>query len=182
MVSSPIYGIEGFLDQIYAVLTEYGYEVWMSHKGTFPVSPRGTAFDNCLEAVENCDAFLGIITGRYGSGIAPGEPSITHQEVLRAIKLDKLRWFLVHHHVAISRQLLKQFRFKKNGTPKRLNFKPTPILSDIRVLEMYEAAIREGIALPARTANWVQQYVTEPDALLYIESQFRDPERIRKLL
>jgi hypothetical protein len=182
MVSSSVYGIESLLDQMYGVLTGYGYEVWMSHKGTIPVSPRGTAFDSCLEAVENCDAFLGIITGRYGSGVAPGELSITHREMLRAIELGKLRWFLVHHHVTISRQLLRQFRFEKDGTPKPLNFEPTPILSDIRVLEMYEVAIREGLPLPDRVANWVQQYVTEADALLYIESQFRDPGRIRKLL
>jgi hypothetical protein len=182
MVSSTVYGIESLLDQVYGVLTGYGYEVWMSHKGTIPVSPRGTAFDNCMEAVENCDAFLGIITGRYGSGVALGDLSITHREMLRAIDLDKSRWFLVHHHVTIARQLLRQFRFKKGGAPKQLNFKPTAILDDIRVLEMYEAAIRQGLPLPARLANWAQQYVTEADALLYIESQFKDPERIRTLL
>ncbi len=182
MVSSSIYKLEDFLDQVYAVLSGYGYEVWMSHKGTIPISSTGTAFDNCLAAVENCDAFLGIITGWYGSGVAPGELGITHKEILRAIELDKLRWFLVHHHVTIARQLLKQFRFNEDNTPKQLNFKSTPILSDIRVLEMYEAAIREDLALSDRKGNWVQQYISHQDVFNYINAQFRDPERIWKLI
>ena len=182
MVSSTNFGIEDLLDQIYAVLDGFGYEVWMSYKGTIPVSSTGTAFDNCLEAVKNCDLFLGIITGRYGSGEGPGSLSITHKEILSAIKLDKLRWFLVHHHVTIARQLLKQFRFDADGTPKVLNFESTPILSHVGVLEMYEDAIREDLDLADRKGNWAQPYVTPLDALRFIDTQFRDPNRIRSLL
>lgn len=69
MVSSTVYGLEGFLDQVFAILEGYGYEVWMSHKGTVPTNPKKTAFSNCLEAVNACDAFLGILTGNYGSGV-----------------------------------------------------------------------------------------------------------------
>jgi hypothetical protein len=68
MVSSTVYGIEELLDRIYSLLTAYGYEVWMSHKGTLPVVSDRTAFENCLAAVEKCDLFLGLITPQYGSG------------------------------------------------------------------------------------------------------------------
>jgi hypothetical protein len=67
MVSSTVYGIEELLDRIYTLLADYGYEVWISHKGTLPVRSDRTAFENCLEAVEQCDLFLGIITTSYGS-------------------------------------------------------------------------------------------------------------------
>jgi hypothetical protein len=182
MVSSSVYGIEDFLNQVYAVLEGYDYTVWMSHKGTIPTSSHGTAFDNCLEAVAQCDAFLGIITGNYGSGVASGDISITHQELLKAIELDKLRWFLVHHDIAVARQLLKQFRFKKDGSRKKLKFKKTSVLSDIRVLDMYESAIRQDLPLSHRTGNWVQPYNSVDDALRFIKTQFEDPERLRKLL
>jgi hypothetical protein len=62
MVSSTVYGIEELLDRIYTLLTVFGYEVWMSHKGTLPVFSNRSAFDNCLTAVEKCDLFLGLIT------------------------------------------------------------------------------------------------------------------------
>ena len=109
MVSSTVFGIESLLDQVFATLDGLGYEVWMSHKGTIPTNPHRSNFGNCLDAVSECDLFLALITGRYGS-TAPGELSITHQEIHRAIALDKLRWFLVHHDVTVARQLLRQFR------------------------------------------------------------------------
>jgi hypothetical protein len=60
--------IEELLDRVYTLLTSFGYEVWMSHKGSVPVFSNRTAFENCLQAVKNCDLFLGIITPNYGSG------------------------------------------------------------------------------------------------------------------
>jgi len=182
MVSSTVYGIEPFLDQVYATLQGYGYSVWMSHRGTIPVNPKKNNFENCLEAVERCDAFLGIITGRYGSGVAPGERSITHQEMMHAVLRDKLRWFLVHRDVTVARDLLKQFRFKRNGAPKRLNFRKTAILEDLRVLEMYECAIQQSLPLSQRTGNWVQSYTTHGDALGFIQAQFENPQRLKALL
>ena len=65
LVSSTVYGIEELLDRIYTLLTRYGYEVWMSHKGTVPVRSDCTAFENCLAAVDKCDLVLGIITPYY---------------------------------------------------------------------------------------------------------------------
>ena len=58
------YGIEELLDRVYTQLTRYGYEVWMSHKGTVPVRSDRTAFENCLAAVDKCDLFLGIMLPR----------------------------------------------------------------------------------------------------------------------
>ena len=183
MVSSTVYGLEGFLDQVFAILEGYGYEVWMSHKGTVPTNPKKTAFSNCLEAVNACDAFLGIITGNYGSGVGPNQRSITHREVVRAVSQRKLRWFLVHHDVVVARQLLKQFRFDDGGKKRpHTFFKKTAVLEDIRVLEMYESATRHSLPLSKRAGNWVQEYSSHADALRFIEAQFKEPVRIRRLL
>lgn len=179
MVSSTVYGQEPFLNQIYGVLCGYGYDVWMSHMGTVPTDPRLSAFESCLAAVERCDAFLGIITGRYGSGVAKGERSITHQEIARAVELGKPRWFLVHHDVVVARQLLRQFRFGRDGRPKRLRFQRTAILDDIRVLEMYEAAIQQDRPLLARVGNWAQEFFSPENAPRFVDAQFRDQERVR---
>jgi len=66
MVSSTVYGIEELLDRIYTLLTMFGYEVWISHKGTVPVFSNRSAFENCIAAVDNCDLYLGLITPHYG--------------------------------------------------------------------------------------------------------------------
>ncbi len=182
MVSSAVHGIEPLLDQIYATLEGYGYHVLMSHKGTIFANPGWSNFQNCLAAVDNCDAFIGIITGSYGSGREADGRSITHHEMERAIVQDKLRWFLVHHNVDVARQILKQFRFNKNGTAKRLSFKKTAVLEDIQVLDMYEMATRSDIPLSERRGNWVQPYFSPEDALRFIHSQFAQPGRVAALL
>jgi hypothetical protein len=183
MVSSTVYGIENLLEQIFGVLNSYGYEVWMSYKGTVPIDPRKSNFENCLDAVDNCDVFLGLITPKYGSGRDRGQLSITHQELLRAIDQGKLRWFLADDYVAFARQLLKQYRFNANGTPKKgFRFKPTSVMDDIRVVDMYEAAIRHDVKLAERTGNWVQPYRRDIDALEFVSAQFKNRERISQMI
>lgn len=181
MVSSSVHDQRERLEQLYAVLTGFGYTVWMSHLGTVPVNPGEQAFDSCLRAVEDCDLFLGLITGRYGSGRIDDGPSITHLEMLRAIELDKLRWFLVHEHVEIARQLLKQYRPAISDGD--LQFDKTPVLEDIRVLEMYEAAMRHDTGdIAQRTGNWVQPFGETEAVLRFTKAQFGDLSRMQGLI
>ena len=179
-----VYGYEDFLESIYAILGNFSYEVLMSHNGTIPIDPQISAMSSCLKAVEQCDVFLGIILPRYGSGKEEGQPhSIVHREAIRAIELNKPRWFLVHEHVAIARQLLAPYR-DESRKPRFLlkpgmTFQPTAILRDLRVLEVYELAMRHDIPeVKDRQGNWVQTYGTDDDARLFATAQFR---RFREL-
>lgn len=182
MVASSVYGIEELLNQIYALLVGYGYRVWMSHKGTVPVDSRLSNFENCLAAVDQCDVFLGLVTGRYGSGRDAGSLSIFHHEVLRAIQQDKLRYFLTHHDVSLARTLLQQFRFDKDGNRLPLTLRRMTVLDDARILDLYDEIIRDGVPLSERRGNWAQSYFSWSDALLYVDQQFADPTRIRAML
>lgn len=177
LVSSTVYGIEELLDRVYTLLTNYGYEVWMSHKGTLPVRSDRTAFENCLAAVEKCNLFLGIITPHYGSGQdtkRPDEPSIVHQEMRLALELRKPRWILAHDHVVFARSLLTNLGFIGKEGRKRLKLKRKPILDDLRVLDLYEEATIDGddIPLANRDGNWVQKFRNTEDGALFVGSQF----------
>lgn len=177
LVSSTVYGIEELLDRVYVLLTAAGYEVWMSHKGTVPVFSNRPAFENCLAAVEKCDLFLGIITPHYGSGQNPenrNEPSITHQEIQKAIALKKPRWLLAHDHVVFARLLLNNLGFKGRDGRKMLKIKKTAILDDLRVLDLYEDATIDlpGVALEERDGNWVQKFRSTDDGSLFAVAQF----------
>ncbi|OGI01238.1 MAG: hypothetical protein A2X42_06375 [Candidatus Margulisbacteria bacterium GWF2_38_17] len=174
MVSSSVYGIEELLDRIYAVLTGIGYEVWMSHKGTIPVEAHCTAFDNCIKAVQHCDLFLGLITPHYGSGVSPGDISITHKEIREAIRLRKPRWFLAHDYVVFARKLLNDLNYKGSSGREALKLKDhASAVSDLRVIDMYEESILAEIPnYEDRHGNWVQKYRKDEDALLYAVAQF----------
>lgn len=173
LISSTIYGIEELRDRIYTLLTNFGYEVWCSHKGTVPVKSELTAFENCLESVQRCDLFLGIVTPFYGTGLDGTDISITHQEIQKAIELKKPRWLLVHDHVVFARTLLRDLGHKNKVDRAKLELsKHSKVLSDLRVIDMYDEAILDGVPLDERVGNWVQKFNTNEDAMLFATAQF----------
>ena len=172
MVASTVYGIEELLDRIYTLLTAFGYEVWMSHKGTVPVFSNCSALENCLKATEKCDLFLGLITPHYGSGKEEDGISFTHQELLLAIKLNKPRWLLAHDHVVFARSLLNCLGHEGKAGRKKLSLKKNQIMDDLRVIDMYEDAILSQKPLRERQGNWVQKYNSPDDAALFATAQF----------
>lgn len=174
MVSSTVYGIEELLERVYSLLTStQKYDVWMSHKGTMFTSSDRSAFENCLDSVEKCDLFLGFITPYYGTGKDEEGYSITHREQLKAISLNKPRWFLVHDHVVFARSLLNDLGYQGKDGRKKLSLKKDcKVLNDLRVIDMYEDVIQDQIPLKDRKGNWVQKYLSDDDVLLHAVSQF----------
>ena len=145
----------------------------MSHKGTLPVTSTRSAFENCLDGVDKCDLFLSLITPQYGSGKeGRDELSITHRELIRAIELNKPRWVLAHDQVVFARTLLIHLGHDSAEKRAALALKKNKGLDDLRVIDMYEAAIRHDVQVPDRKGNWVQKYVSQDDALLYGSAQF----------
>ena len=180
MVASTVYQFEDQLRQVCATLKGFGYEVWNSYIGTIRVEPGRSNRANCLAAVEECDLFLGIIRPFYGSGVI-GERSITHDEIRRAIALDKPRWFLVHENVRFARLLLRPLMFDERGSRTAFVLPRTPVMDDLRVIEMYDDAIRSDLPPADRVTHWAQGFYRLDEALDYIENQFRDVDRARQV-
>lgn len=180
MVSSTVYGRKPLLKQIYAILTGYGYRVMMSDMGTVRHVPGKTPFESCLQAVEDCDFFFSIIFPYYGSGIDPDDPnslSITHQEILKAIELNKPRIYLADDKVVNARKLLKDLGINDKAVRLEKEIilkKGATVISDLRVIDMYEAAIRNGLPLGQRTDSWVQEYQDEDAIKRFVDAQFSD--------
>ena len=184
MVSSAVYGYQEFLDRIYDLLVALGYEVWMSHKGTIPVRSDCDTLENCIHGVENCDLFLGIITGQYGHTFKDGF-SATHLEFKRAIDLNKPRWFIVDDRVIFARRLLNSLYKDKDCKTRfrREEFylkKGDPSFSDLRLIDMYELA-REYKS-SGDDVKWVQEYRDDNSALLFAMAQFGRYLEIEELL
>lgn len=182
MVSSPVYGIEELLEQIFGILNGAGFTVWMSHKGTVPVDSSKSNFDNCLAAFEACDLFLGILTTNYGSGVDKDtdEPSITHQEITRALKRDVPRWFIAHHDLVFARGIIRDLGHKIPEDVPTLNElmkgrrkeDRTPLIRDYRVLQIYDEVIQAKKDLSERRGNWAQPFATPQEANVFVVSQF----------
>lgn len=187
-VASTVYNFEYQLEKIHELLDNYGYDVLMSHKGTVLLDSKESNLTNCLNGIAECDVFVGFIRPDYGSGVLDtDEKSIVHQEFETAYKRNIPRFVLADYRVVFTRSLFKGSYIVEDTTSKRLDFDTISFennnVMDTRCIRMYNDAIKDK-EKPAskRTGNWVQEYIDLEDIRLHLESQFRYPERIKKLI
>ncbi len=187
-VASTVYNFQFELNAIYNYLDNLGYDVYMSHKGTILLDSRESNLKNCTNGVEECDVFVGFIRPTYGSGVLNEKgKSIVHLEFETAYKRDIPRFILADHRVVFTRALFKGSFFIEDKTSQKIDFDKISFennkVLDTRTIRMYNMAIKDKDK-PAskRKGNWVQEYVNLEDILLHLESQFRYPDRIRKLI
>ena len=182
MVASSVYGYEDQLNQICGLFEQMGYQPVSSHYKTLPTDPSKSNLENCLEAVQNCDAFYGILLPFYGTGVI-GETSITHEEMKRAIALKKPRWFVAHRDIRVARVLLNQYRFNKDKSPKPdFSYTPTKLMDDIRVIDMYDDTIQNDIPPEERVGHWTEEFFDISDIRKVIQTQFSSIDRIRDII
>ena len=86
--------------------------------------------------------------------------------------MNKPRWILAHDQVVFARALLRYLGYDTPIKRARLVLKKTPVIQDLRVIDMYEAAIRHESQVRDRTGNWVQKFVSPADAQLFASAQF----------
>jgi len=165
-------------------MSNFGYTVWMSADGSMPVRPGLGAMETCIRAVEDCDIFFGVISQTYGSGVIPGQQSITHREFLRAIELEKPRWMLAHRNVVLARTLLRDLGHStREERHEHCELRRgSSVIDHLGLVDLYEDATREDLPVEERTGNWVQQYSNEQDVLKFVGNQFQDIEQVRRFL
>jgi len=182
VVASSVYGYEDQLNQICGLFEQMGYQPINSHYKTMPTDPSKSNMENCLTAVENCDAFFGVLRPFYGSGII-GDTSVTHEEMKKAIELKKPRWFVAHRDIRVARELFKQFRYLPD---KSLNpafiYRPTKLMDDIRVIDMYNDTILNDIDPAERIGHWTDEFFHIKDIEKVIQTQFGKKDRILDII
>ncbi|MBA4233989.1 MAG: hypothetical protein C0465_25790 [Ralstonia sp.] len=182
-VSSSVYGREPLLEQIVTALDGFGFQAWNSHVGSMPHGFQNT-YEGCLDAVAECDIFLGLINPRYGSGTdGAGGKSITHLELEKAIASMKPRFTLAHEQVVHARRLLMDLSFPAGMDRSMLSLrKGASVIDDLRLVDMYDEATQEHLPIPQRDSNWVQKYKTDAEVLRYIETQFGRYKDMQRLI
>lgn len=177
MVGSTVYGFEDQLSQIVAQLNTLGYDVLNSHHGSIKVNPNLSNLDNCLNAVAECDLFLGIIRPYCGTGNI-GEKNITFEEIKEAIRLKRPYWFLVHRDVVYTRLLLKKMKLKSGD---EVIFTDNRLFDKLSI-EMYEYVIKNHIPVTLRNGNWAQEFYRLDEMMVYINAQFTDKDFINEVM
>ena len=153
-------------------LTEYyGFDVRMSLD---ELSINADVTENAGNTHEEEEMFLGFITPSYGNGKDSNTPSIIHKEIQSAINLNKRRWLLAHNYVVFARQFLRDLGYETSAQRRdNLNLKANPAsITDLRVIDIYDDAIRNSEPFAERYGNWVHKYYSENDVLRFVSAQF----------
>lgn len=190
-VSSTVYDFETILRNIFITLDGFGYDVYMSKEGTIPLNSRLSNLVNCVNGVDECDVFLGIVRPLIGSGVLEkGARSITAQEFDRAIELGMLRFILADYRVEFAHKFLNLMDISPNDIPLNKEkekdgktiVRPNSLVHG-ECVDIYRAAIQNHIhPASARIGNWAQPFKDGEDILRYIEAQFKDVERIKNYI
>lgn len=188
-IASTVYNFQYQLDKIYELLDEnYGYDVLNSHNGTISIDSQESNLTNCLNGVKDCDVFVGFIRPDYGSGVLDNKgKSIVHQEFEIAVTRKIPRFILADYRVVFTRSLFKGSHIIEEMSSKKIDFDNILFVNtkvmDTRCVRMYNDAIQDKKKPESeRTGNWVQEYIDLDDIRLHLESQFKYPERITKLI
>lgn len=207
MISSSVNGYEDTLKTIEGMLNSMGYDVIMSMSGNIKVNPHLHNFDNCLNAVEECDLFLGIIRPDCGSG-REGQGCITFEEFKRARELDKPCWFVIDSRIKHYKNLMKSLVLREhpNTHDEELNqYVATYYDRKVRnrerlprVMQLYESTNlrmfdplcfdmedfvnHKGMPRENITNNWMQYCDGILDIQKYLEKNFGDKDFIDAIM
>jgi len=103
--------------------------------------------------------------------------------MIEAGSLRKPRWMLAHANVVFARRLLRDLGYGTAEERATLHLgKGAKSLTDLRVIDMYEAAIRDGDPLSERVGNWVQEFETDADALVFTTAQFSRFQEVERFI
>lgn len=190
-VSSTVYDFETILRNIFIMLDGFGYDVYMSKEGTIPLNSRLSNLVNCVNGVDECDVFLGIVRPLIGSGVLEkGLVQLTAQEFDRAIELGMLRFILADYRVEFAHKFLNLMDIAPNNIPLnkekekdgKIIVKPNNLVHG-ECVDIYRSAIQNHIhPASARIGNWAQPFKDGEDILRFVEAQFKNVELIRNYI
>ena len=194
-VSSTVYDFETDLRRIFLTLDSFGYDVYMSKEGTIPLDSRLSNLINCVNGVEECDIFLGIVRPLIGSGVLEKEArSITAQEFDKATERGMPRFVLADYRIEFAHKFLKLMNCDPHSIPDNIikigkdengkefeKWIPNNVVHG-ECVETYRLAIQNQVKPIDRVGNWAQPYKDGEDIQRFIESQFKDVERIKSLI
>jgi len=188
MVASSVYGFEETIEQLCALLRTWGYHVLNSHMRTIPTDSDNPTIEDCLNAVRDCDFFIGIIRSNMGTGNI-GDKNITIEEMRTAIELNKKRWFVAENTVVVARQVVNHLILSEDIDKEH----PRNAL-DSKIVTLKKSSFLDPLSIEALNmvlkgrendegeivGKWCQEFDRPSKIYEYIKTNFSDYKKMLK--
>ena len=121
-VSSTCYDLKYIRENLKYFIHRLGYQPVLSDEGSVFYNPNLHAHDACIAEVPNCQMFVLIIGGRFGSKYKSETHSITNAEYREAVRLKIPIFALIEQSVYNDSKVYSHNRENKAIDAKKINY------------------------------------------------------------
>ncbi len=116
-VSSTYYDLKSSRADIDRFIKEYGFDPILHERGNIPYGKDKELEDYCYREISNCDIFVSIVGGKYGTPSRLDNYSISQMELKKAYELQKQVYIFIENSV------LSEYRtYQKNKDKKDISW------------------------------------------------------------
>lgn len=178
-ISSTCYDLKYIRENLKYFVRKLGYEPVLSEEGSVFFDPTLHALDACIAEVPNCQMFVLIIGGRFGSRYKDATDSITNAEYKRAVDLKIPVFALVEQAVYSD-----SFVYTKNKDNKGIDVEKIryPSVDSNRIFDFIEevkAQVVNNAIVPFRDFSDIESYLLQQWAAMVYTFLSRKNEQAR---
>lgn len=158
-VSSTFYDLKYVRENMRYFVETLGYTPVLSEEGAIFYDPHATTEDACLGEIPNCQLFILVIGGRFGSEFADSGASVTNAEYREAVRLRIPIFALVEQGAYADFQVFRTNRDAGTVDMAKLRF---PHCDDPRVftfIEEVQAQAVNNALVPFRDFRDMEAYL-----------------------
>lgn len=159
-LSSTFYDLKYVRENIRYFIEKLGYVPVLSEDGAVFYDPKKDAQDACLTEIPNCQLFVLVVGGRFGSEFKDSGGSITNAEYREAVGLKIPIFALVEQGVYSDFQVYK----KNRGSGVALEKLVFPNCDDVRIFEFIEEVQTQAVnnaLVPFRDFGDMESYLRQ---------------------
>lgn len=160
-VSSTFYDLRYIRERISFFVRSLGYVPTLSEEGAVFFDPRREVADSCLAEIPNCQIFILIIGGRYGSTVPGTEQSVTNAEFNEAARLKLPVFAMVEQGTYSDFRLYQANQGRTDLDPAAITY---PHTDDVRIFEFIatvQARAINNALVPFSTWGDIENYLQQ---------------------
>ena len=178
-VSSTCYDLKYIRENIKYFIKQLGYDPVLSEEGNIFFDPSLSTQDSCLVEVPNCQMFVLIIGGRFGSKFKSKSHSITNEEYREAVSKKIPIFALVEQAVYNDSQV---YFYNKESTDIDHRSIKYPSVDNVLIFEFIEEVhsnTANNAIMPFKDFSDIESYLLQQWAGMMYSFLSRDNENAR---
>lgn len=160
-VSSTWYDLRYIRENIKYFVKTLGYEPILSEEGSIFYDPTIHVQDACISEIPNCQIFILVVGGRYGSSFKESDQSVTNAEYLEAVRLKIPVFALIEHSVYNDFHLYGANRQNRAVDASKIRYPSADSTKIFEFIEMVRSNTVNNALVPFRDFADIESYLRQ---------------------